>query len=473
MLFSIGLQNFKAFGDDTQTAPLSKINFIFGPNSGGKSSIIQALLLLKQSRSDDVFSMLRAGQPTGRLRPRGEYVDLGGFNALIHKHDTGRMLGISLSFSGFGLTDTGMEEGQRITTGMSFASEMPQISTDFMGLTYRVEEGGEILLDGEWRYNVDHHSEATMSSSFSILGTDVPPDLIGISHTNFLPYLYVPGLMPEGAVDWAESSSNPKVVAFREALVSASGPEIERRLRLVGTYHSYDNLLNSIVYLGPLRSSPERLYPISRMNRTNTGVRGEFAPEVLYSNSEFVDLANYWFNRFDVPYTLVVDFFGSFEVTGEFVSMSLIDKRTNTKVTLADVGFGINQLLPVIVEGIIPPTAWSPLDRMHSIVCVEQPEIHLHPRLQAEIADLMIDTSRGDRGKQWIVETHSELLMRRLQRRVAEGVIEPSDISVLYVDPVGFDGTEIYVLRLDDDGQFIDDWPNGFFEEGFNELMGY
>ena len=85
----------------------------------------------------------------------------------------------------------------------------------------------------------------------------------------------------------------------------------------------------------------------------------------------------------------------------------------------------------------------------------------------------MIDTSRGYRGKQWIVETHSELLMRRLQRRVAEGVIEPSDISVLYVDPVGFDGTEIYVLRLDDDGQFIDDWPNGFFEEGFNELMGY
>ena len=473
MLFNIGLQNFKAFGDDAQTAPLSKINFIFGPNSGGKSSIIQALLLLKQSRSDDIASMIRAGQPTGRLRPRGEYVDLGGFDALIHKHDTGRRLRISLSFEGFGLTNVGMELGQRITTGMSFASEMPQISTDFMALTYRVEQGDEILLDGEWSYNVDHHSEATMSSSFSILGIDVPPDLIGISHSNFLPYLYVPGLMPEGAIGWAETSTNPKVVAFREVLVRASGPEIERRLHLVNASDSYENLLNSIVYLGPLRSSPERLYPISRKNRTDTGVRGEFAPEVLYSNSAFVELANYWFNRFDVPYTLVVDFFGSFEVTGEFISMSLIDKRTNTKVTLADVGFGINQLLPVIVEGLMPPESWSRLDRLHSIVCVEQPEIHLHPRLQAEIADLMIDTSRGYRGKQWIVETHSELLMRRLQRRVAEGVIEPSDVSVLYVDPMGFDGSEIYVLRLDDDGQFMDDWPNGFFEEGFNELMGY
>ena len=328
-------------------------------------------------------------------------------------------------------------------------------------------------MDGEWRYHVESHTDLDMSSSLSILGIDVPPDLIDISHHSFLPYLYVPGLMPETAIDWAETSSNSQVVAFREGLERSAGSEIGRRLRLVNADRSYENMLNSIVYLGPLRSSPERLYPITRRARSETGVRGEFTPEVLYSNREFVESANYWFNRFAVPYTLAVDVIGTFEVTGEFASISLVDKRTNTKVTLPDAGFGINQLLPVIVEGVLPATIWSPLDRMHAIVCVEQPEIHLHPRLQAEIADLMIDTSRGVRGKQWIVETHSELLMRRLQRRVAEGIIEPADISVLYVDPGGFDGSEIHSIKLDEDGNFIDDWPDGFFEEGFNELMRY
>lgn len=231
--------------------------------------------------------------------------------------------------------------------------------------------------------------------------------------------------------------------------------------------------MNSFVYLGPLRSWPERLYPVSRKNRNDTGIRGEFTPEVLYSNRQFVNSVNRWFDRFSIPYTLQVDLFGTDDVTGEFVSLALVDKRTNTKVTLADVGFGINQLLPVVVEALVPATAWSVFDRAHTIICVEQPEIHLHPRLQAEVADLIVESSLGNRGKQWIVETHSELLVRRVQRRIAEGQLDVGEVSVLYVEPGGFEGSLIHTLRLDEYGEFVDDWPDGFFEEGFNEVMAY
>ena len=69
------------------------------------------------------------------------------------------------------------------------------------------------------------------------------------------------------------------------------------------------------------------------------------------------------------------------------------------------------------------------------MICVEQPETHLHPRLQARLADLFIEaTQEGGRGNQMIVETHSEHLMLRIQRRIREGSLNPSQVSVVYID---------------------------------------
>ena len=240
--------------------------------------------------------------------------------------------------------------------------------------------------------------------------------------------------------------------------------ELERILDIIPTDipRTYNDLLKSITYLGPLRRHPERFYPISGEDRDSVGVQGEFISHMLYHNSRIIEEVNEWFKHFEIPYRLVISNFGDVNLTGESVSIALHDDHTETLVTLADVGFGINQSLPVIIEGIASPP--------NAIICVEQPEIHLHPRLQANIADLMIKTSKVEDGKQWIVETHSELLILRLQRRIREGELKSSDVSVLYVDPSD-DGSKIEVLKLDENGDFQDEWPHGFFDEGFNELM--
>ena len=88
-------------------------------------------------------------------------------------------------------------------------------------------------------------------------------------------------------------------------------------------------------------------------------------------------------------------------------------------------------------------------------------EIHLHPRLQANLADLMIANITGRGEKQWIVETHSELLVLRRQRRIREGTLDPSDVSVLYVDPNApeTEGSTIHQLRLDEKGDRTQDFP--------------
>jgi predicted ATPase len=156
------------------------------------------------------------------------------------------------------------------------------------------------------------------------------------------------------------------------------------------------------------------------------------------------------------------------EVTGEIVAMHLSDSRNRVQVAPSDVGFGIGQLLPILVQGIISRA---------QTVCVEQPEIHLHPRLQACLADFFIGSAglggslHPDRGVQWIIETHSEALMLRLQRRIREQRIKPDDISVLYVWPSPEGTSHIMKLRLDECGDFTDTWPDGFFEESYKEVF--
>jgi predicted ATPase len=93
----------------------------------------------------------------------------------------------------------------------------------------------------------------------------------------------------------------------------------------------------------------------------------------------------------------------------------------------------------------------------------------LHPKLQANLADFFIDTTTRNNKLRWILETHSESLILRIQRRIKEGRIKPEDISINYVNSIKGGHSVIKELRLDSDGDFIDEWPDGFFEESFNE----
>ena len=155
---------------------------------------------------------------------------------------------------------------------------------------------------------------------------------------------------------------------------------------------------------------------------------------------------NEWLAKLEIPYTIDVRS-ESDEVMGTLRALRLRSTmsppgkgkraRQGVVVSPSDVGFGIGQVLPIIIEGLTSRTC--------SIIRVEQPEIHLHPRLQAQLADFLIETSSASRGtkgaaeaigsNQWIVETHSELLMLRIQRRIREGTLSHDDVSVIYVDP--------------------------------------
>lgn len=147
----------------------------------------------------------------------------------------------------------------------------------------------------------------------------------------------------------------------------------------------------------------------------------------------------------------------------------LFDKRTNTSVSHRDVGIGISQVLPVLV------TCFASQSKL---IAMEQPEIHLHPALQAELGDVFIEAALSDRKNALLIETHSEHLLLRVMRRMREtsngelpeGIhpITPKDVCVLFVEPKGISSV-VRHLELDEEGQLLDPWPGGFFEEGYRE----
>jgi predicted ATPase len=116
------------------------------------------------------------------------------------------------------------------------------------------------------------------------------------------------------------------------------------------------------------------------------------------------------------------------------------------------------------------PVVVASLDPGRSLLAIEQPELHLHPRVACNLGDLFIDQIAA--GKVFLIESHSEHLVLRLKRRIKEKKLRAEDISVLFVEAPRSGGRTIIIpLRLDADGEFMNEWPGGFFEEGFDEIF--
>jgi predicted ATPase len=131
-------------------------------------------------------------------------------------------------------------------------------------------------------------------------------------------------------------------------------------------------------------------------------------------------------------------------------------------VLIPDVGFGVSQVLPVLVQCYYAPEG--------SIIVFEQPEIHLHPRVQASLADVFIDAAK-ERSVQIIVESHSEHLVRRLQRRVAEAKdVSNADIALYFAStPLDASSSSLEKLDVDLFGNIVN-WPADFFGDELGEL---
>jgi predicted ATPase len=217
-----------------------------------------------------------------------------------------------------------------------------------------------------------------------------------------------------------------------------------------------DKFFYKLFHIGPLRQEPWRVYSSSGITPIEVGKTGSRAIDALIVREGVMDFIRMWLKKLNIASDIRVE---ELKEGSERYEVIIKDINTGIDVNMADVGFGVSQVLPVILEFLITPT--------NSTIMVEQTEIHLHPKAQALIGELLVDILKRRRDMKFIIETHSDLLLSRICTLIAEGKYKKENVIIYYFDPTK-NGTKIKEITISEDGQY-EKFPKGFFAEKYEE----
>lgn len=564
----ITIENFKGIGERVEV-DLKPITILFGANSAGKSTLLQAMLYLREL-------LERRNVDADRLLSSGASIDLGGFRQFVHRHDLDRevKIGVTVEVSGDGLpvlpvvemrqfeTEamrdfaengiTGIKTvGVEVTVGWNGTDHRPEIRTYSVSLdgepfaklkaesaqqSYLVEcELSNSTIQRELQIEVDpedssqesFYLEAYLERENLLELAERLPRWDPVEEAGHFPESYRIPIESRSVIpDWntlilpnpfASSSSTAdddsddgdefQTYAFSQLVLSQL---------LVGAGKVVLEELQKIRYVGPIRTIPDRGFAGIRSPSGDRWAGGMAAWDLLHQSAGssdengLVKTVSDWLSapeRLNMGYSLSPAHLykierGGFAMTAlrllangaededveervrqilkdisecpESIRLQLRDLEKQTLVAPNDIGVGVSQVVPVIVAA---------LHAEASLVSIEQPELHLHPAVQARLGDLFIEgVLKEGSGNRFILESHSEHVMLRLLRRIREcdeqddeypvhlPKIGPEDVSVYYIQSRETQ-TSVVKLRVSKDGDFLDRWPNGFFDERAEELF--
>jgi predicted ATPase len=444
MLENMSLRNFKSWRD-TGPIKLAPITAFFGTNSSGKTSLLQSLLLLRQTtESPDRNRVLDLGG-------QSSLVDLGTAQDIIFVGSDGNDLEISVSWR----RSSPIQVRDLLKQAKKQSSTILNSARMTVATAIKVEGG---------KLEVENVTYKLGESSFSMSRRD---DQKGYELTSSdFEFVRSPGRVWPLPAPARFYGFPDQVRLYYQNAAFLSELEV-----------AFEEACSNIRYLGPLRDDPKRQYVYSGAGHGDVGRRGEFAVDALVSARAAGTRVSRGYGRGEshrrLPgisiEQLIAEWLRELGLIDSFVVDALDERETlyrilvrrssgSPAVMLTDVGFGVSQVLPVLVLLAIASEG--------DTVILEQPEIHLHPAVQSGLADIILETALV-RNVQIILESHSEHLLSRLQRRIAETKlarnigVEPDDIA-LYFCSYDKQSSQIAALKLDDYGN-IQNWPTDFF----------
>ncbi len=521
---NFSLKNFKSF-NDTEHINIKPLTIICGVNNSGKSSLIQSLLLLSQSISHvkevskypfillpDSFKYEDTKYETTILF-EGEKCHLSDYFNVLNKYTEEKELHFNFKFQDikFLVTFVNISEASVLE---AFIKEFIIEGKDYELKVYANFDSNNRILNYSCLIARMSFNDFLLHSPFEfIISLEEEEGLDQIYIDNYtIENLHVKfnGFIPERLILPVKDliiqienifkkygGENKKLKSIKK-FIDKNSKFLFYKLRDVSEKEDIQanyailnfkdlifilNFFTNIHYIGPLRDEPHRYYQFFDIRKLNIGNKGQNAPQILtlqadseipafkifeiknnqilFSDFECEDLTlqkglSKWFEILGLP-----------DINPELVEKILFQIMVNllkkdSNVSLQDVGFGISQILPVYIESL----------RMKkgNTLILEQPEIHLHPKMQSNLADFLLCMMLS--GKRFIVETHSEYLINRICLRIAQDQknILKDMISIVFVDPPkyhkkkGFEGSKIKKISLNKYGE-IENWPIGFFDD--------
>lgn len=499
MIEKITINNFKSLReiDNLEIAP---ITVLCGTNSCGKSSFLESILFLKQNNE-----VVKQG-----ILFNGDYTKLGNFSNVVYNHDTeNNVIYYEVTFNCHGGTKmaplialvTRNEKmidcsNAKIKISVQL-SELESAESDFRSVDTQIDSYHFELVydDDKSDFSLEKKDDGYVLS-YHITAPTVVEEYYPQSAMS--QYLYQKnrkytkaklkikrtGLLIRGShtfkgylPDADEIYDSLYTLRFDDVIGGPKKLEEYTKVRqFIYTSNSVvSSLFGAISYIGPLREAPARRY-IYDNTPLGIGNKGENAAYILETEQDHITDITFSFDTETQKFVMMpnmklkdaVDLWMSFmgiksfstKQDNDVIRVSLKDINTGaTDVNIADVGFGISQVFPMVLEGLRIGSG--------SALILEQPEIHLHPKLQMQIADFLIAMALSKR--QLIVETHSDHLVNRLIRRVVEDDSgQLSDlIRVYFVTPSS--GGACFTPVEIDECQGIVNWPEGFFDQSATE----
>lgn len=555
---AITIENFKGIREPVRVE-LKPITLLFGPNSAGKSTIIQALHYARE-----IFE--RKNLNPDRTLLGGNSIDLGGFESLVHNHD--KNLSIKIGFE----LDLRNED-------------LPVFNddeTDHLGIFMLDNAGSSYLLDASSRVtNAKVEVTIRWSEQFTkpylafysvhtngrnLISIESSPDGLQVYISKINPFnpIFITKEVPEVDIDkafefvntvlrgdvessdlWENLDSSELgdmfIPLFQYMKLEKGVPGITKPINLIGQKTALPNWgknlsldssiwaedlevedrpnfirllstltvgpgelvrdgLRQLCYVGPLREVPNRSHKPMTSPEESLWANGLAAYNTMFfSDDAFIDKVNEWLSqkeRLHSGYSVEVKKYRELEVDNP-LTLSVLqgrvlddemnmrdsllalpvkrrllirDEARNIELAPQDIGVGISQVLPVVVAA---------LHHKIGLVVIEQPELHIHPAFQVALGDLFIEQVRQYPDLIFILETHSEHLMLRFLRRIRETgeneasenrTLIPAELSIYFIEQAER-GISCMPIRVDQDGDFIDRWPHGFFAERAGELF--
>jgi predicted ATPase len=437
MLTELSLSNFKSW-ERIERMRFAPITGLFGTNSSGKTSIAQLLLMLKQTvESSDRSQVLEFGDDR-------TLTSLGNFRDIIYLHKEPGRLGFSLHWK--------LDQPLQIKD--------PETKTDLLFSAQKL--GFECSIVENGRISVERFSYLLNGDQFSIQRKGEKGSKYELRENNKRDFRFVrtPGRV------W-DLPAPVKFYGFPDQVYTY----YQNAGFLADLQLAFENFFRQVYYLGPLREFPQRHYTWKGSEPSDMGRRGERVVDALLAARQrganispgykkhrmtLEERIATWLKELGLIHDFKVERIAE---SSNLYQVKVRRSPTSAEVLITDVGFGVSQILPVLVLCYYVPE--------RSTVILEQPEIHLHPLVQSGLADVFIDAVKN-RHIQILVESHSEHLLRRLQRRIAEETITPHD-TALYFCSVGEHGSELTELDVDLFGS-IKNWPKDFFGDDFAEM---